>query len=47
MSADLFVRKITPEENIEFDCDDDDLTDFFRSDCQNYQREMLAVTYEI
>jgi hypothetical protein len=47
MPSDLFVRRIKPDEKIDFRCCDGDLTDFFQSDCLHYLRELLAVTYAI
>lgn len=47
MTSELFVRRLLQEERLEFECSDDDLTEFFRDDCPNYLRELLAVTYSI
>jgi hypothetical protein len=47
MPSELFVRRLLQEERLEFECSDDDLTEFFRDDCPNYLRELLAVTYSI
>lgn len=44
MPADIFVRRVKPDEKIDFSCCDEDLTDFFRNDSQAYARELLAVT---
>jgi len=44
--AELSFNKLSPsEEQKSFDCQDDDLNDFFHSDAAHYSRELLAVTY--
>ncbi len=47
MPSEIFVRRIDQNEEIEFECGDDDLTSFFRDDCRNYLKQFLAVTYAI
>lgn len=40
------VRRLDPDSYLNpFDCGDQDLNDFFRSDTANYAQELLAVTY--
>ncbi len=42
----ISLIRLTPEHSIKpFDCDNEDLNDFFINNCVHYQNELLAVTY--
>jgi predicted GNAT family N-acyltransferase len=45
LSSFSLIRLSENHEIKSFDCEDDDLNDFFNNSSKNYQKELLAVTY--